>query len=230
MNDKFKIARRYGHLVDPRAGPSALAPAHNSLSFDLNLPMQEEIVDANRPLRIDVSSFPLDSDLIERIRSQLINRRCGPGGTLGRIVLHSVRPVTDTRAFLRFLHVVRALARSHFAVVVVSLPTYLMQSDHVERISAMFDTILDLHSFVGRRSPYGPSHDGLVQIRRLPTMNTWNVIRPESIEFLFKIRKSEVVVERVSMPVDSSSRAGDAPSAIAAPSACSGDLPVQLQF
>eukprot|EP00474_Spongospora_subterranea_P001148 CRZ01606.1 hypothetical protein [Spongospora subterranea] len=231
---QFKISWRYQNS----AKPSSTSPV-SSLNFDLSRSMSSESWKANAPFLISLRSFSeyhygsqnYFDDLLTRVRSHLAMKKCmGEDGVpfnMARVIIHSpvspflgCDPNSSLRSLVKFFHGLKALARESFSIIMVSLPVDLMSSEDVSRLEYLSDIVLSMHSFIGKPAIYGP-FDGIMRIEK--SSSTLNV--PESDEFLFKLKKTEVIVERVALPVETSDKELQADS-----SACSGALPATLQF
>ncbi len=114
----------------------------------------------------------------------------------------------------------RALARSASCIICVTVPVWLAATvaPHALRISQALhlsghvaDSVLEMISFTGNGGLNDSNdaglgdYDGVLRVRRLPTLHALTPPPAASAEptFLFKVKRKRLVIEKFSLPPDS---------------------------
>lgn len=250
LKDELKIAWRYQNQQATFAS-NIKAYSHNH-GFDLSKTLSEEILkgcsitiwDPSEKcpeyLGIDQSfiTFPL-SYLLQRISSELTSNglRTSSKGcdnimriaitSLGSPLWHSDCEKNQELNIIRFLYLLKALLRTSYAVAVVTVPSYIVQDKVLNsRIRQICDTVISLESFVGsdkKSNPLFKEYNGLIQIVKLPVLNTF-IYPTQMSDLAFKLKRKDFVIERLHLPPDFEEAQGDPGSF-----GCSGK-PSKLDF
>lgn len=65
----------------------------------------------------------------------------------------------------------------------------------MSRCEHLCDTVIQLKSLANEGNSAYNDYDGLLILKKLPIINTWNSTIPESNDWAFKIKKKHFVVE-----------------------------------
>ncbi|XP_013786234.1 elongator complex protein 4-like [Limulus polyphemus] len=130
------------------------------------------------------------------------------GSPLWRTISDSERSSSSDSPMFKFLHLLRALLRSAYAVCVVTVPLHLIQD--VERLRFESDTVVKLESFAGSDKEMNPvfkDYHGLFHIVKLPRLNSLTSFIPETKDLCFQLKKKKFAIEKLHIPPDLSETA-----------------------
>ncbi|GFX95261.1 elongator complex protein 4 [Trichonephila clavipes] len=244
--DLYKCETR---LDDLESGIKAYSHNHG---FDLSKTISEELLQSCSITTWDPSekcpdyfgidqnfiTFPM-SYLLQRISSEITYNgfRTSSKGcdnimriavtSLGSPLWHSGSEKNQELDIIRFLYLLKALLRTSYAVAVVTVPSYIVQDKIlISRIRQICDIVISLECFVGsgkKSNPLFKEYNGLIQIVKLPVLNTF-IYPIQMTDLAFKLKRKDFVIERLHLPPDFEEAQGDAGSF-----GCSGK-PSKLDF
>ncbi|GFS85907.1 elongator complex protein 4 [Nephila pilipes] len=250
LKEELKIAWRYQNQQATFAS-GIKAYSHNH-GYDLSKTLPEEMLQCCSITAWDPSekcpeyfgidqnfiTFPL-SYLLQRITSEITSNgfRTSSKGcdnimriaitSLGSPLWFSNSEKNQELNIIRFLYLLKALLRTSYAVAVVTVPSYLVQDKVIiSRIRQICDTVISLESFVGsdrKSNPLFKEYNGLIQIVKLPVLNTF-MYPTQMSDLAFKLKRKDFVIERLHLPPDFEEAQGDSGSF-----GCSGK-PSKLDF
>ncbi|XP_076315140.1 elongator complex protein 4-like isoform X2 [Tachypleus tridentatus] len=232
----MKIAWRYSDLPVVQPAPVVHQFGHYydvSLVMDSKLIQQCDIETCDICERSTDSSEQLNGTLLPWSYQMVLNRiwrKLKKGNFLTssnpdepnilRINIHSLgSPLWRTNGgsersssldspMFKFLHLLRALLRSAYAVCVVTVPSHLIQD--MERLRFESDTVVKLESFAGSDKEMNPvfkDYHGLFHILKLPRLNSLTSFIPETKDLCFQLKKKKFTIEKLHMPPDLSETA-----------------------
>ncbi|GFY56130.1 elongator complex protein 4 [Trichonephila inaurata madagascariensis] len=250
LKEELKIAWRYQNQQATFAS-GIKAYSHNH-GFDLSKTLSEELLQSCSITTWDPSeksqdyfgidqnfiTFPM-SYLLQRISSEITSNgfRTSSKGcdNIMRIAVtslcsplwHSGSEKKQELNIIRFLYLLKALLRTSYAVAVVTVPSYIVQDKIlISRIRQICDTVISLECFVGsdkKSNPLFKEYNGLIQIVKLPILNTF-IYPIQMTDLAFKLKRKDFVIERLHLPPDFEEAQEDAGSF-----GCSGK-PSKLDF
>lgn len=227
-SDELKIAWRYQNVSNTDPKPSKTFGHF----FDLTKIMSDAYMDKAEILYWSYSSRPTSllytftnpayHDLLESIKSIIdsggfIIKSGSTNRNILRIALQSLgsplwlpdtymansntsSQMTDLENFLFCL---RALIRNALAVVVLTIPGKIINSDTVNRCIHTSDIAVRLHSFAGTPLEENASlsdYHGFFYVTKLPAINTLVAKEIGATDFVFKLRRKKFVVEKLHLP------------------------------
>ncbi|KAG8193652.1 hypothetical protein JTE90_024015 [Oedothorax gibbosus] len=250
MNDDLKIAWRYQSQSSTFA--SGIKASSQNHGYDLSKTLSEEILKTchistydpsdflKNPTEVSLNFLPYSYyHLLERIKDEIDSggfqtSNKAPANVLRIGICSLGSPLFDTDAkcvqdkdLIRFLYLLKAILRKSFAVAMVTVPSYVIQNEVLKiRMQQTCDTVIGLESFVGsdkESNPLFKEFDGLLQVIKLPVLNTFMYPTLAS-DLAFKLKRKDFIIERLHLPPDFEDSQPD-PNAFG----CSGQ-PSKLDF
>ena len=137
--------------------------------------------------------------------------RAGGEARVARIAIQSVGSpswATDTVGFtnvLRVLHELRAVLRQAYAVALVTMPTHLLPMTTRRAAERLVDGAVELAAFAGTRLETNAAlaeYHGFFRLVRLPAVNAFGPAVPEVSDLVFKLRRHQLLIEKLHLPPD----------------------------
>ncbi|XP_065912479.1 elongator complex protein 4-like [Dysidea avara] len=223
---KMDIAWRYQNLPTVKSGFS------NNFGhfYDLSKTMEQARIDQVPITVLDTATMHCHDSVLQNL-SQEISKTINLGnyGTsistpsdrnVLRLVIESFgSPLWGTEhndivLLCRFLHNLRALVRSAYAVAVVTVPNHLLQDEVcVRKLERLCDAAVALESFSGSSKDENPlyrDYHGLFHIHKLPCLNCLVPQYPETLELGFKLHRKKFAIEKLHLPPELSETANRA--------------------
>ncbi|XP_045124335.1 elongator complex protein 4-like [Portunus trituberculatus] len=258
-DQQMTIAWRYQSQSAP---PASLASANRfSHNFDLLGTMEEDQVAKVDTCLFDGSEvesaastgyyWPLLQQIERRIADGGLSTACNKAKTnVMRLAVHGLASPLWGWEFSRlekdhqwhrlttFLYGLRALVRSSFSVCMVTVPSHLFHDMALlRRLQALADFVVRLESFQGsdkETNPIFKDYHGLFHVVKLAAINTLVPPLLDATDWVFKLRRRRMVIERLHLPPELSetvSRSQEDTLTKPNTLACMGDkLPRNLEF
>ncbi|KAK8723568.1 hypothetical protein OTU49_011790 [Cherax quadricarinatus] len=137
-----------------------------------------------------------------------------------------------------FLFMLRALVRTSFSVCLMTVPSHLFADPNLTlRLQTLADFVIRLESFQGSDKETNPAfkdYHGLFHVVKLAAINSLVSPMLDSTDWVFKLRKRKLMIERLHLPPELSetvSRSQEDPiNKPAGPACMGGKLPKNLEF
>jgi hypothetical protein len=229
----MKIAWQYEkYLEGQKKNSSSLTNfAH---SFDLSKPLDAKDVEQFGP---KVSKFSLEqtSSLKELYTSveQLLDKYCAKTEgstqpqTILRLSIESIcsplwGSIKDMNEWLIFLQSLKGLLRGALAVVLISVPSWILVPENnlfKKKLCNICDTVLSFQSFEGnqlKKSEALEEYQGFFGVKKLPSLGTLIPLQPETKNFVFSLgrRKLHIEILHLGPEGDSKSNTSNTPSSV----------------
>ena len=255
---QMTIAWRYQNQSAPQPGFSNNRFTH---SFDLAGTMEPDLVSKADTCLFDGSEvesvagteyyWPLLQQIERRIAEGDLSTACNKAKTnVMRVAVHSLASPLWGWEFSQqekdqqwhqlttFFYGLRALMRSSFSVGVVTVPSHLFQDTAlILRLQSLADFVVRLESFQGsdkETNPVFKDYHGLFHVVKLAAINSLVPPQLDATDWVFKLRRRRLVIERLHLPPELSETANrnqEDPLSKPGAMACMGDkLPRNLDF
>lgn len=255
---QMTIAWRYQNQSAPPSGLSANRFTH---SFDLTGTMDEEQVAKADTCLFDGSEvecaastgyyWPLLQLIERRIAEGGLSTACNKAKTnVMRLAVHSLASPLwgwefsqqekehQWQGLTTFMYGLRALVRSSFSVCLVTVPSHLFHDVALlHRLHSLADFVVRLESFQGsdkETNPIFKDYHGLFHVVKLAAINTLVPPLLDATDWVFKLRRRRMVIERLHLPPELSetvSRSQEDPLTKQKTLGCMGEkLPRNLEF
>ena len=114
----------------------------------------------------------------------------------------------DLEHFFKFLHSIRGLLRHSLATCMITVPAHLYETSNpgfVSLIEHASDLLIRMTSFAGlaMNETFADYH-GMMQVRKLPCLNTLSHFPIDTNQFLFRLKRKQLLFQRLSLPLESS--------------------------
>ncbi|KAF6018513.1 ELP4 [Bugula neritina] len=111
----------------------------------------------------------------------------------------------DSRALPKFLFALRALLRRSYATCLVTVPGHLL--DDIGPLVRCSDSAIQLISFADNTEKYSKNpafkeFHGLVNIKKLPCINSLVCHLPDTMDWVFKLKRKKLTIEKMHLPPD----------------------------
>ncbi|XP_067937728.1 elongator complex protein 4-like [Watersipora subatra] len=216
--DELSIAWRYKNQPSTQQTPATFGNY-----YDITKVMHKDVVsaadvkmfDATYAADVEESSDDLSHPyqrLLQQIQQTIEKEQLSTGDKLpsnilrvGIASLGSPYWSADTKALLRFLFALRALLRKSYATCFITLPGHLFADS--EGIVSFSDCAIQLISFADNphkyaKNPAFKEFHGLVKIRKLPWINSLICHLPDTLDWVFKLRRKRLTIEKMHLPPD----------------------------
>ncbi|CAC5375081.1 ELP4 [Mytilus coruscus] len=231
-DEQMKIAWRYQHLPIYQSNPTSIKFGHY---YDLTKTMDPELtnsIDHSTISQTDLCSSSSPSTfmnekyalLLEKIKQKIDDGKFSTTTqhdkrNILRIGIHSLgspqwgenggmKGENFDSSLPRFLYGCRALLRSAFAVMMITVPSHLFHPAFVGRLRKLCDTVIQLESFAGsEKNPACKEYHGLLKIHQLPRLNSLLCHMPDTLDLSFKLRRKKFTIEKLHLPPELSETA-----------------------
>ena len=106
----------------------------------------------------------------------------------------------------KFLYCLKAAIRNSFSVAILTIPMHLCQDQAlISRIYSCVDFVVNLESFQGsdkETNPIFKDYHGLFKIVKLPILNTLVPHMLDSTDWVFKLKRKSIKIEKLHLPPD----------------------------
>lgn len=135
-----------------------------------------------------------------------------PLKNVARLVLHSfgsplwglTERESGYREALSLLQTLRGVVTASQAVCYITLPAYLHSAWFVRSVEHLCDVVVHVQSFAGAGGDVSGSafadHDGLLTLLKYPLLHSLIGQPPDTLEYLFKLRRRTLMIEKLSLP------------------------------
>ncbi|KAK7072136.1 Elongator subunit elp4 [Halocaridina rubra] len=255
-NNPMTIAWRY---QNQKSQPTSFGSNRFSHNYDLTKVMaREQTFEANiESWRINSNESLRNSywQLLEAIKKRIETGNMStldgsPKTNVLRLGLHSIgSPLWGLeygfyekdhkwKNLTTFFYVLRALVRTCYSVCLVTVPSHLFVDPAlILRLQSMADFVVRLESFQGsdkETNPVFKDYHGLFHVVKLAAINSLVPPLLDSVDWVFKLRRHKLTVEKLHLPPDLSdtvSRNQEDPVRSKTGPTCMGDkLPKHLDF
>jgi elongator complex protein 4 len=223
-SDRMKIAWRYERLRDISDSSSLMSKINNVYlhEFDFSRHISESDAPKEQIYSWKSSEVSYQSVLYELSRLLQVEHSASPStSSVGvpcqqvlRICLKSwASPLCgDLEPFFRFLHSIRGLLRHSLATCMITVPAHLYEatnSGFYSLIEHAADLLIRITSFAGLvMNETFTDYHGMMQIRKLPCLNTLSHFPLDTNQFLFRLKKKQFLFQKLSLPPESSAPKG----------------------
>lgn len=199
-------------------------------SYDFNKHIDESAVRSALPHRTHISVYDgntqtaseLYNNLFEQVKQALLKFECmysqsSDSNNITRIAIHSNGDIPycynssdNATTLIHFVYRLQALMRQCRAICMLTLPTTLYTADTVRRIQHICDMSLSLAEFKQSFDMYTQQtatfgdFDGVLNIEKVSQLHTITPSLPHETEYLYKMTRRKLVLERVSLPPEQS--------------------------
>jgi elongator complex protein 4 len=116
--------------------------------------------------------------------------------------------IDQSAAMLKTFRALRGVVRSSGAICMVTVPAHLYSDSVVKQLEHQADVVLKFESFSGHAVDMSASDfkdfDGLIHVEKIAKVNAFTSPPTESFDFLFKLRRKNMAIERLYLPPESS--------------------------
>jgi len=218
----MKIAFRYKNLSTNQNEISQVSK-HNHY-FDISKTMDPAQVQSCDVKQISIDRFPMfddNCDIFREIFKEIVDHsRSSTCYTVPKKItqdtqvnlmrvaipsLGSIRychnDLKGVRRIAKFLHLLKAVARTCMMVCMVTVPTHLFDDKQVKILHHMSDCAIKLKSFAGeKQNPLFSQYHGLLLLQKLPCLNAVLPYVPQSMDLGFELRRTKFVIEYLNLP------------------------------
>jgi len=201
--EKLKIAWRYGEAAktDDFTAMHSLGNIYDTSKF-----LSQDVVDNAKIVSWDTSTDVVNySHLLYYLTQNVTSAEhtVGDDGKMFRIVIPFLGTANWTGNVAVFLMYLRHLLRSTDAVAMLTIPRKLLKSTQiVERCEHSCDTVISVKSVDRQVKPAHAGYDGLIHVKRLPSVHRVTSHVPSTLHWAFTNSKTRFTIEKMHLTMD----------------------------
>lgn len=156
------------------------------------------------------------------IDQQSMNNQPNTNNTVTRVAIHSVGDIqwcyndsNHIQQLLWFIYRIQSLMRQCRATCMLTLPTHLYTADIIKHIQYTCDIVYTINEFKQSYSLHTQQthifgdYDGVFTINKVSSLHTLLPTLPHETEYLYKMTRRKLQLDRVSLPPESSRTESD---------------------